>query len=167
LGRRKKGKEDVMEKATLSDLDSIVVFFNEVAAWLRMKNFCLHWGKKFSQDNLKKLLTENDLFVLKTDGQIVGTVGFFKQPPAWHSNPNLLPLFSLAINPVHHKQGFGLVIANFVINKVAETGKSGGTWIAATSNQPLINMYKKHAVASGSTLIDGVEFTIFEQLLSQ
>ncbi|WP_180953715.1 GNAT family N-acetyltransferase [Bacillus sp. T33-2] len=149
-------------RATYEDLASIDVMFGDCKEYLESRGI-LQWDETYpNREYFEKALEGEEIFILKMDGQILGTMVLDEwQAPEWSEagwtelNGKPLILHSFCVHPSSQGGGYGGTMLQFAEEFARQQGYSALRLDAYSGNESAVKFYEKRGYRKTGEVIMG------------
>ena len=161
--------EKTAEKGKVSDIDELEQLYDSLNEHLASHTYYPGWikGKYPARDTAEEGVEEGNLYVLRKEGRIAGTVILRHVPePAyldadWHEDldySEVLVVYTLAVHPDYLGKGLGQELMEFILDHGRGMGVKAIRLDVYYKNIPAIHLYRK----CGFQYIDTVDLGLGE-----
>ncbi|MGF7141690.1 ribosomal protein S18 acetylase RimI-like enzyme [Anaerotaenia torta] len=153
-----------IEKGTISDINELEVLYDDLNDYLERHTNFPGWRKGIYpvRETAMEGIKEDNLFVIKEDGRIIGSVILRQEPEPAYSQANwkinleykeIFVIYTFAVHPLYLKQGVGKALMEFIIQYSRDLKLKAIRLDVYEKNTPAISLYKKY----GFQYIDTVD----------
>lgn len=153
-----------IEKGSLSDINELECLYNDLNDYLEIHTNFPGWKKGVYpvKETAIKGIEEGNLFVIRSDKHIVGSVILRHEPELAYSKADwkieleykdIFVIYTLAVHPLYLNKGVGKTLMDFMIQYSKDLNMKAVRLDVYEKNTPAISLYKKY----GFQYIDTVD----------
>lgn len=171
-----------IEKGTKQDIDELEQLYYEITDYLDSHINYPGWKKGIYPDRstAEEGIEENNLFVARSEGRIVGTVILSHEPPEvflkvnWNADldyRDVLMIYTLAVHPQYLRSGIGKQMLDFIIEYSKQNHIKAIRLDVFEKNIPAVKLYQSFGFQYIDSVDPGYEgfgsdqFKLYQKLL--
>ncbi|WML32981.1 GNAT family N-acetyltransferase [Clostridium sp. OS1-26] len=175
-------KDYIIEKGTVNDVDDLENLYNDLNDYLESGINYPGWAKGIYpiRETAVTGIQDNNLFVLKMNDEIAGSIILNHKPEAAYSQvtwgieadyKDIIVIHTLVVHPKYMKSGVGKKLMNFAKKYSFEQGIKTIRLDVSIHNTPAISLYEKcgykyvETVDLGLNIPDLIWFKLYELIL--
>ena len=151
-------------KAELENSREVHEVLNNCAAWLDRQGM-KHWGDFYTDERVSDLIRNRNVLILRYNGEAIGTITYYFEDESWSDGLAAIFICALAVDPQHHKRGFGSLRLASVEEEAKKLGLTRVRFDSLKNYERLSTFYTRRGYEVVGETRRKHEYWLYEKLL--